>query len=47
VGQGNIDEGNTATTIDKYPRECLAIHIGWKIKAMEVLDALAEMFLLR
>lgn len=47
VGQGNIDEGNIATTIDEYTRECLAIHIGRKIKVMDVLHALAELFLLR
>jgi putative transposase len=33
--------------IDEYTRECLAIHIGRKIKASDVLYTLSELFILR
>jgi len=33
--------------IDEFTRECLAIRIGRKLKAVDVIDTLSDLFILR
>ncbi len=33
--------------IDEFTRECLAIRVNWKLKAIDVIDVLSDLFILR
>jgi transposase InsO family protein len=33
--------------IDEFTRECLAIRVNWKLKAVDVIDVLTDLFILR
>jgi hypothetical protein len=33
--------------IDEFTRECLAIQVSRKLKAIDVIDALSDLFILR
>lgn len=33
--------------IDEFTRECLAIRINWKLKSIDVIDLLSDLFILR
>jgi putative transposase len=35
------------TVIDEYTRECLAIKVNWKLKSMDVIETLADLFIMK